>query len=161
LGPGESGEILVKGPQIMKGYYDNPKATAETLVDGWLHTGDIGHYDKDGYLIVVDRFKELIKVKGLQVAPAELEALLVTHEAVADAAVIGKKDERLGEAPVAFVVLKDTFKPTAEMAAELQQFVAGRVAPFKKLAGGIEFRKEIPKAASGKILRKNLRAELS
>jgi len=160
LDKNENGELLVRGPQVMKGYFENEKATADTLIDGWLHTGDIGHFDEDGHIIIVDRFKELIKVKGLQVAPAELEALLVTHDSVADAAVIGRPDERLGEAPVAFIVLKPNYKPTEETANELKAFIAERVAPYKTLAGGIEFRSEIPKAASGKILRRVLKAEL-
>jgi len=160
LDKNENGELLVRGPQVMKGYFENEKATSEAIIDGWLHTGDIGHYDEDGHVIIVDRFKELIKVKGLQVAPAELEALLVTHEFVADAAVIGKPDERLGEAPVAFVVLKANYKPSDEVANQLKAFIAERVAPYKVLAGGVEFRSEIPKAASGKILRRVLKAEL-
>jgi len=160
LGQGQEGELLVRGPQVMKGYYKNEKATAEALVDGWLHTGDIGYYDEDKYLVTVDRIKELIKVKGFQVAPAELEALLLSHEAVVDAAVIGKPDERLGEAPVAYVVLRPNYKPSDDMVKQLQTFVADRVAPIKRLSGGIVFREAIPKSESGKILRKVLRQQL-
>jgi len=160
LDKGENGEVLVRGPQVMKGYYNNEKATNETIVDGWLCTGDIGHYDDDGYLVIVDRIKELIKVKGLQVAPAELESLLLTHHAIADAAVIGQPDDRLGEAPVAFIVLKPNYKPLDNLTTEIHAFISDRVAPYKRLVGGIHYRKEIPKAASGKILRRVLKQEL-
>lgn len=157
LGPGKSGELCVAGPQVMVGYLANKKATEETIVDGWLHSGDVCHYDEDGHVIVDDRIKEMIKVKGFQVAPAELEAILVGHPAVKDAAVVGIEDERLGEAPKAFVVLKPGAAKIA--AEELKKYVAERVATYKRLAGGIEFRSEIPKTPSGKILRRNLRAE--
>ncbi len=107
LGPDEDGELWVRGPQVMKGYLNNPAATAVTLdEDGWLHTGDIGHVDSDGHVFVVDRLKELIKYKGFQVPPAELESLLLTHPAVADAAVVGLPDEEAGEIPAGYVVLK-------------------------------------------------------
>ncbi|MDH4147987.1 MAG: AMP-binding protein, partial [Acidimicrobiia bacterium] len=136
------------------GYLNNAEATAATIdADGWLHTGDVGHIDADGHLFVVDRVKELIKYNGFQVPPAELEALLVTHPAVADVAVIGVPDEAAGELPKAFVVLK----PGAEAAAsELQEFVAGHVASYKQIRL-VEFIDEIPKSASGKILRRFLR----
>jgi len=151
---GGDGEIWVRGPQVMKGYLNNAEATAATIdADGWLHTGDVGHIDADGHLFVVDRVKELIKYNGFQVPPAELEALLVTHPAVADVAVIGVPDEAAGELPKAFVVLK----PGAEAAAsELQEFVAGHVASYKQIRL-VEFIDEIPKSASGKILRRFLR----
>src|SRR5208283_810992 len=104
-GPGERGEVWVRGPQVMRGYLDNPEATAATIDPvGWLHTGDLGIADEDGWLTIADRVKELIKYKGLQVAPAELEAILITHPQVADCAVIGVPDEEAGEAPKAFVV---------------------------------------------------------
>jgi acyl-CoA synthetase (AMP-forming)/AMP-acid ligase II len=151
LGPGQDGEIWVRGPQIMKGYLNNPTATAQMLdKEGWLHTGDIGHADADGDFYVVDRLKELIKYKGYQVPPAELEAILLTHPAVADAAVIPSPDEDAGEVPKAFVVLKGQATP-----AELMQFVAERVAPHKKVRL-VEAIDEIPKSASGKILRRKL-----
>ncbi len=151
LGVGERGEVWVRGPQVMKGYLNNPEATKATITpDGWLRTGDIGYADADGYLFVVDRLKELIKYKGMQVAPAELEALLLTHPAVADAAVIGSPDEDAGEVPKAFVVKKG--EATAEA---LMGFVAERVAPHKKVRR-LEFVEQIPKSPSGKILRRLL-----
>jgi acyl-CoA synthetase (AMP-forming)/AMP-acid ligase II len=151
LPPGRTGEICVRGPQVMKGYLNNPEATARTIdKDGWLHTGDLGYADADGWLYVVDRLKELIKYKGYQVAPAELEAVLLAHQAVADAAVIPSPDERAGEVPKAFVVLK-----TEATAEDLMAFVAARVAPYKKVRR-LEFVEQIPKSASGKILRRVL-----
>jgi acyl-CoA synthetase (AMP-forming)/AMP-acid ligase II len=153
LGPNQEGEICVRGPQVMKGYLNNPAATANMLdADGWLHTGDIGYADEDGYFYIVDRLKDLIKYKGFQVAPAELEALLLTHPAVADVAVIPSADEEAGEVPKAFVVLKPGASATAE---ELMAYVAGRVAPHKKIRR-LEFIEQIPKSASGKILRRVL-----
>jgi acyl-CoA synthetase (AMP-forming)/AMP-acid ligase II len=135
----------------MKGYLNRPEATAETIdADGWLHTGDLGYADEDGYFTIVDRLKELIKYKGYQVAPAELEAVLLAHPAVADAAVIPSPDEDAGEVPKAFVVLKE--EATAE---ELIAFVAVRVAPYKKVRR-VEFVELIPKSPSGKILRRVL-----
>jgi acyl-CoA synthetase (AMP-forming)/AMP-acid ligase II len=151
LGPGEQGEICVRGPQVMKGYLKRPDATAAMIEpDGWLHTGDIGYVDNDGYFYVVDRLKELIKYKGLQVAPAELEALLITHPAIADAAVIPSPDEEAGEVPKAFVVLKAPI--TAE---EIMAYVAERVAPYKKIRR-LAIIDQIPKSPSGKILRRVL-----
>ena len=148
------GEMWIRGPQVMKGYLNNPQATADTLdAEGWLHTGDIGHVDSDGHVFVVDRLKELIKYKGFQVPPAELEALLLTHPAIADAAVVGKPDEEAGEIPIAFVVLKPGQSVTPE---EVQEFVAGQVATYKRL-GEVTVIDAIPKSASGKILRRVLR----
>jgi acyl-CoA synthetase (AMP-forming)/AMP-acid ligase II len=148
---GETGELVAAGPQIMKGYLGRPEETAGMLdADGWLHTGDLGYVDADGYVYVVDRVKELIKYKGLQVAPAELEAVLLSHPAIADAAVVGARDEEAGEVPKAFVVAS---QPLSE--AEVMDFVAERVAPFKKVRQ-VEFVDEIPKAPSGKILRRVL-----
>ncbi|KAK2151138.1 hypothetical protein NP493_2671g00000 [Ridgeia piscesae] len=141
----------------MKGYLGNEKATRETIKDGWLLTGDLGFADADGQLIITDRIKKLIKYKGMQVAPAELESLLVTHPAVADSAVIGAPDERAGELPRAYVVLKPNLHVSED---ELQKFIAERVAPYKQLQGGLEFRKEIPKLAAGKVLRRVLNDEL-
>jgi 4-coumarate--CoA ligase len=154
LGAGADGEVWVRGPQVMTGYLNNPEATAATIDDdGWLHTGDIGHVDADGHLFIVDRLKELIKYKGFQVAPAELEAVLLTHPAIADAAVIGKPDDEAGEIPIAFVVLKEGQAATEE---EICAFVAEHVATYKQL-GGVAFIDAVPKSASGKILRRMLR----
>lgn len=152
LGPGQDGELWIRGPQVMKGYLNNAEATAATVdAEGWLHTGDIGHADADGYFRVVDRLKELIKYKAYQVPPAELEAVLLTHPAVRDAAVIGVPDPEAGELPKAYVVLKGDV--TAE---ELMMFVAERVAPYKKVRA-VEFIDAIPKSPSGKILRRLLK----
>jgi acyl-CoA synthetase (AMP-forming)/AMP-acid ligase II len=151
LGPGVCGEIWLRGPLGMKGYLDEPEATAATLdADGWIHTGDLGYADEDGYFYIVDRLKELIKYKGYQVAPAELEALLLSHPAVADVAVIPSPDEEAGEIPKAFVVLRC---PATEE--ELMAFVGERVAPYKKIRR-IEFVDAIPKSSTGKILRRVL-----
>ena len=150
--PGEDGEIWVRGPQVMLGYFNRPEETRATIdAEGWLHTGDIGHADEDGHFFIVDRLKELIKYKGLQVAPAELEALLLSHPAVADAAVVPFPDDDAGEIPRAFVVLKGT-----ATAAELMAYVAERVAPHKKVRR-LDFIGAIPKSPSGKILRRLLR----
>ncbi|KAL9952230.1 hypothetical protein ACROYT_G039452 [Oculina patagonica] len=153
LGPNQDGEICVKGPIVMKGYTNNPEATAKTIdSDGWLHTGDIGHYDEDEYFFIVDRLKELIKYKGFQVPPAELEALLISHPNIDDVAVIGVPDLEAGELPKAFVVRRGDV--TSE---EIMKFVAKKVLPQKKLRGGVEFIDQIPKSPSGKILRRELR----
>jgi acyl-CoA synthetase (AMP-forming)/AMP-acid ligase II len=151
LGPNKEGEVCVRGPQVMMGYLNRAEATAATIdSEEWLHTGDIGYADDEGHFFIVDRAKELIKYKGFQVPPAELEALLLTHECVADAAVIPCPDDEAGEVPKAFVVLKG--KATPE---ELMDFVAERVAPYKKIRL-LEFIDKIPKSASGKILRRVL-----
>ena len=150
---GELGEIWIRGPQVMKGYLNNPEATRDMLdSQGWLHTGDVGKTDEDGYLYVVDRLKELIKYKGFQVAPAELEAVVQSHPAVADAAVIPSPDEEAGEVPKAFVVRREGATVTAE---EIMAHVAGHVAPHKKVRR-VEFIDAIPKVPSGKILRRQL-----
>ncbi|HVF28843.1 MAG TPA: 4-coumarate--CoA ligase family protein [Pyrinomonadaceae bacterium] len=151
LGVNEEGEICVRGPQVMKGYLNRLDATAQTIdAEGWLHTGDIGYADADGHFFIVDRAKELIKYKGFQVAPAELEAVLLAHPSIADAAVIPCADDEAGEIPKAFVVLK------SEVACEeLMTFVAERVAPHKKIRR-VEVIEQIPKSPSGKILRRVL-----
>ena len=155
LPAGQEGEIYIKGPNVMKGYLNQPDATNKTLTkDGWLKTGDIGYFDQDGFFYITDRLKELIKVKGLQVAPAELEALLQNHPKVADAAVIGVPHERHGEAPRAFVVKKDTSLTEKE----LIDYVASHLSEHKHLTGGVKFTEAIPKTASGKILRRILRS---
>jgi len=142
----------------MKGYWGNPKATAETLTpDGWLKTGDIAYVDDAGKFFIVDRKKELIKVKGNQVAPAELEALLLEHPAVADVAVIGMPTEDGDEAPRAFVVRQPDQKSQSVTKDEIAKFVESKVTRFKRLAGGVEWIEVIPKNPSGKILRRQLR----
>ncbi|MHB6909147.1 4-coumarate--CoA ligase family protein [Streptomyces sp. DB-54] len=155
LGPGESGEIVIRGPQVMRGYLGCPAET-DAIVDpdGWLHTGDIGRTDADGWLYVVDRVKELIKYKGYQVAPADLEALLLAHQAIADAAVIGVTDADGNEVPKAFVVRQQGAELTAD---EIIAYVAERVAPYKKVRR-VEFLDSVPRATTGKILRRELRA---
>ena len=155
LGANQEGEICVRGPQVMKGYLNRPDATRAMIdSDGWLHTGDIGYADERGRFFVVDRLKELIKYKGMQIAPAELEALLLTHPSVADAAVIPIADEEAGEVPKAFVVLR-----SGASGDDIQAFVAQRVAPHKKLRV-IETIDAIPRSASGKILRRVLAARV-
>jgi acyl-CoA synthetase (AMP-forming)/AMP-acid ligase II len=158
-GPGEAntGELIVRGPNVMKGYLNNPEATKDTIdADGWLHTGDIAYADDEGYFFIVDRLKELIKYKGFQVPPAELEALLIKHEKIQDAAVIGVPDEEAGELPRAYVVLQ----ADQEMSeSDVQKYVEEHVAPHKRLRGGVEVVTEIPKSASGKILRRVLKAK--
>jgi len=154
-GPNQEGEILIRGPQVMKGYLNQPQATAEMIdKDGWLHTGDIGTIDDEGRYRVYDRVKELIKYKGYQVPPAELEGILLSHPAVADAAVIPAADEEAGEVPVAFVVTRSPVTETA-----LIDFVAERVSPYKKIRA-VTFIEAVPKSAAGKILRRELRERL-
>ncbi|WP_326699179.1 4-coumarate--CoA ligase family protein [Streptomyces sp. NBC_01754] len=154
-GPGADGEILIRGPQMMKGYLGRLEATAAMIdADGWLHTGDVGRVDEDGWLYVVDRVKELIKYKGYQVAPAELEALLLTHDAVADAAVIGVRDDDGNEVPKAYVVRRPTAPDLT--AGDVMAYVAERVAPYKKVRR-VDFVDSVPRGASGKILRRELR----
>ncbi|KAI8904666.1 hypothetical protein EDD86DRAFT_194625 [Gorgonomyces haynaldii] len=156
-GVDEPGELWVRGPMVMKGYLNNEKATKETIDrDGWLHTGDIAVVDKNGHFFIVDRLKELIKYKGLQVPPAELEAKLLAHPKVSDCAVIGVPDERAGELPRAFVVLKAGEELTEQ---EVQDFIASQVAEYKRLRGGVRFIASIPKSAAGKILRRMLKTE--
>ena len=153
LGFGEKGEVCVRGPQIMKGYLNRPEATAITIdSEGWLHTGDIGYVDEDGHFFIVDRAKELIKYKGFQVPPAELESVLLTHPAVADAAVIPVPDDEAGEVPKAVVVLKKDADADSD---SVMEFVAERVAPHKRIRY-LEFVDQIPKSPSGKILRRVL-----
>jgi acyl-CoA synthetase (AMP-forming)/AMP-acid ligase II len=147
----ERGELWIRGPQVMKGYLNNAEATADTIdAEGWLHTGDVAEVDADGHFEIVDRLKELIKYKGFQVPPAELEALLLAHPAIADAAVIGVPDEEAGELPKAFVVAGDEVSDE-----EIMDFVAEQVSPQKQVRL-IERVEEIPKSPSGKILRRVL-----
>lgn len=156
LGPNEDGELLVAGPQVMKGYHNNKKATDKTVIDGWLHTGDIAHYDESGQFFIVDRLKELIKVKGLQVAPSELEDIIRRHPGVNDVAVVGVPDERAGELPRAYVVRKN--RNVQEQS--IIDWVAERVAPHKKLGAGVMFVETLPKNQTGKILRRELKAQV-
>jgi acyl-CoA synthetase (AMP-forming)/AMP-acid ligase II len=151
LDSGHAGEVLIRGPQVTKGYWNNPAATDAAIdSDGWLHTGDIGVVDAEGYLTVVDRLKELIKVKGYQVAPAELESLLLEHPQIADVAVIPAADDEAGEVPKACVVAKGPLT-----ASEVMEFIAPRVAHYKRIRQ-VEFIQSIPKSPSGKILRRVL-----
>ena len=148
---GERGELCIRGPQVMKGYLNNPQATARTIDrDGWLHTGDVARIEPDGSVRIVDRIKELIKYKGYQIAPAELAAVLLTHPAIADAAVIALPDAEAGEVPKAFVAASNSITPE-----EIMEFVAEHVAPYKRVRA-LEIVEEIPKSPSGKILRRVL-----
>jgi len=152
----KEGELLMRGPQIMKGYLGRPEDTAASIDrEGWYHTGDVGYVDDDGWFFIVDRTKELIKYKGMQVAPAELEALLLTHPAILDAAVVRRADDEAGEIPKAFVVLKPDEASKATKADAIMAWVAERVAPHKRIRQ-MEFIDQIPKSASGKILRRLL-----
>ena len=158
LGPNQTGEICVKGPLVMKGYLHNDRATGEIIdADGWLHTGDVGYYDEEQDFFIVDRIKDLIKYKGFQVPPAELEDVLLSHRQVRDCAVIGVPDEMAGELPAAFVVLQAGESVTAN---EIERYVASKLSPQKQLRGGVFFVDEIPKTGSGKILRRQLRDAL-
>jgi acyl-CoA synthetase (AMP-forming)/AMP-acid ligase II len=151
---GERGELWVRGPQVMRGYLDDEEATAATIdAQGWLHTGDVAVVDDDGYYSIVDRLKELIKYKGYQVPPAELEALLLGHPGVADVAVVGVADEEAGELPKAFVVAAEGAGELDEE--ELMAWVGERVAPQKRVRL-VERIEAIPKSPSGKILRREL-----
>ncbi|XP_006393012.2 4-coumarate--CoA ligase 1 [Eutrema salsugineum] len=158
LSKNQPGEICIRGHQIMKGYLNNPAATAETIdKEGWLHTGDIGLIDDDDELFIVDRLKELIKYKGFQVAPAELEALLIGHSDITDVAVVAMKEEAAGEVPVAFVVKSKDSKLSED---DVKQFVSKQVVFYKRI-NKVFFVDSVPKAPSGKILRKDLRAKLA
>ncbi|XP_042519997.1 4-coumarate--CoA ligase 2-like [Macadamia integrifolia] len=157
LSRNQPGEICIKGNQIMKGYINDPEGTKRTIdKQGWLHTGDIGYVDEDDEIFIVDRLKELIKYKGFQVAPAELEAILVAHPKISDAAVAPMKDEVAGEVPVAFVVISNGIEVTED---EIKEYVSKQVVHYKRIKR-VFFVHAIPKAPSGKILRKDLRAKL-
>ncbi|OBT55808.1 hypothetical protein VE04_03260 [Pseudogymnoascus sp. 24MN13] len=156
---GQEGEFLIKGPIVTRGYYNNPEATAATFTpDGWLRTGDIG-LRRDGLFYIVDRKKELIKYKGLQIAPAELEAYLLSHESILDAAVIGVEDPKVerNEVPRAYIVRKGDKKSRLTTEQEVKDYVKKNLAAHKQLRGGVVFVDDIPKSSSGKILRRELR----
>ncbi|HVD30734.1 MAG TPA: long-chain fatty acid--CoA ligase [Methylomirabilota bacterium] len=152
LADGEVGEICVRGPQVMRGYWNKPQDTADVIRNGWFHTGDVGRRDEKGYVFIVDRKKEFIKYKGFGVGPAEVEAVLCEHPAVADAGVIGKANDEAGEIPKAFVQLRPNAQATAD---ELIAFVKERIADYKRVRE-IEFIEKVPRTASGKILRREL-----
>jgi long-chain acyl-CoA synthetase len=150
---GEPGELAVRGPNLFQGYWKHPEDTQMALRDGWLYTGDIARMDEEGYVFILDRKKEMIKYRGYQIAPAELEAILMEHPAVHDCAVVGIPEEKVGEIPKAFIVRKEGIDLSAE---EVMAFVAERVAPYKKVRD-VAFIHEIPKNPSGKILRRVLK----
>lgn len=152
---GKTGELAVRGPQVMKGYWNMPEETDVVLRDGWLYTGDVGRMDEDGYFFITDRKKDMIKYKGYSVYPRELEAILMEHPAVKECAVASKIDETAGEIPKAFIVLKEGASASEE---ELMDYVKERVAPYKRIRE-IEFRKELPKTLLGKALRRQLKKE--
>ncbi|KAD4179894.1 hypothetical protein R6Q59_023342 [Mikania micrantha] len=156
--PGVTGELWLRGPGIMKEYLKNVEASCSTIdKDGWLHTGDVVYFDHQGYLYIVDRLKDVIKYKGFQIAPADLEDILVSHPEIDDAAVIGRVDEEAGEIPMAFVVKKPKAKITQY---DVIEFVAKQVAPYKKVQK-VQFINAIPKSAAGKILRRELKHTFS
>ncbi|XP_045536849.1 probable 4-coumarate--CoA ligase 1 isoform X1 [Papilio machaon] len=151
----KSGELYLRGPQVMKGYWNNETATRETVDDeGWLHTGDVAYYDEDHYFYIVDRTKELIKVKGNQVSPTEIESVIMEQPEVADVAVVGIPDALAGEVPKAFVVLKANHKLTEK---QIYDVVAQKLTKYKHLEGGVAFLHSIPRNAAGKILRNELK----
>ena len=152
---GKTGELVVKGPQVMRGYWKMPEETDVVLRDGWLYTGDVGRMDDDGYFYITDRKKNLIKYKGYSVYPRELEDVLMEHPGVKECAVVGKPEEKAGEIPKAFIVLKEGASTSGR---ELMDFVKERVAPYKRVRE-IEFKKELPKTLLGKALRRELRKE--
>jgi acyl-CoA synthetase (AMP-forming)/AMP-acid ligase II len=158
LGPGQVGEICAKGPQIAMGYLDNPTSTAETFdEEGFFHTGDVGFLDEEGLIHIVDRIKEMVKVRGQQVAPAELEDLLQGHPAVEDVAVLGIPDDYSGEKPKAYVVLKQGQKPSVELGRTLLEWVKSKKSRYKWLVE-LEFAETVPKSPTGKLLRRVLKA---
>lgn len=155
LGPNQTGELLMRGPQVMKGYLNNQKATDEIIIPGgWLRTGDIGFYDEEGMFQITDRLKELIKVKGFQVPPAELEEILRTHPSILDAGVVGISHPVSGEIPRAFVIIKPGKSVTEK---DIQDYIAKNVVSYKRLEGGVQFVENIPKNPSGKIMRRELK----
>lgn len=157
LGPNTTGELVVKGPQVMKGYHNRPEETRDAFTkDGWFRTGDMMYYNDDKLLFVSDRLKELIKVKGFQVPPAELEEIIRDFPDIQDAAVIGIPHPNDGEVPRAYIVKQQGKNLDVK---KLEEFVAQKVAPYKRLKGGIEVVESIPKNATGKILRRMLKED--
>ncbi|KAK8753986.1 hypothetical protein OTU49_006299, partial [Cherax quadricarinatus] len=153
LPPGAKGELYIKTPVMMSHYHNNPQQTADTIdADGWFRTGDIASYQEDGNFIISDRIKEVIKVKGMQVSPSELEDVILGHPNVADVGIVGVEDERAGEVPRAYVVRHGQVTEQ-----QLHDFMESRVAPYKQLAGGIKFVEGLPKNSTGKLLRKELK----
>lgn len=163
LGPYQNGEIEIHTPCIMKGYYGCPEATAEAVNSGgWYRTGDFGYYDTEGRIHVIERMKEMIKCMDNVVTPAELEEILLTHKAVAEATVVGVPNSKYGEAPTACVVLKDCFKENLEsLATELKELIAGQAAVFKHLYGGVVFMEYLPKFDNGKVRRHELKTKVA
>jgi acyl-CoA synthetase (AMP-forming)/AMP-acid ligase II len=155
-GPDEKGEVLVRGPHIMTGYWNRPEATAEAIVDGWLHTGDVATIDPDGFVTIVDRTKDMIISGGENVYPAEIENVLLSHPGIADAGVIGVPSEKWGESPLAVLVSSDPNLAADDVIA----FCKGKLAPFKTVKA-VEFVDEIPRNPSGKILKRDLRVRFS
>jgi 4-coumarate--CoA ligase len=154
---GHEGEICLRGPNIFKGYYQNADATSSSFINGWFRSGDIGYIDGEGNLFLTDRYKELIKYNGFQVAPAQLEGLLLGHEAVDDVAVIGVwSRERETELPRAYVVIGKEYRAGRALEKEVCGWLETKVAPYKRLRGGVRFVEEIPKSAAGKVLRRVL-----
>ncbi|CAN7981691.1 unnamed protein product, partial [Ixodes pacificus] len=162
LGPYQKGELVVQSKTLMKGYYGRPEATQEVLSsDGWLRTGDLGYYDSNGQIYIVDRIKQMIKCMGNIVTPAELEEILTTHEAVLEAAVVGIPSSKYGEAPVACVVVKEFQEECLDsLEQELKELVAGQTSTHKHLYGGVVFMNSLPKSESGKILRQQLKSRI-
>jgi len=150
---GESGEVVLRGPQVMKGYWNKPEETANVLKDGWLYTGDVGKFDEDGYLFIVDRKKDMLIYKGYNVYPRDLEEVINEHPAVAQSAVVGKKDDRYGDLPVAFVELVEGQKATEE---ELLEYANEHLAKYKKIRV-LKIEESLPASLAGKVLRRELR----
>jgi long-chain acyl-CoA synthetase len=160
VAPGEQGELVMRGPQFMMGYWKEPQATAAVLRDGWYYSGDIVRTDADGFYYVLDRRKEMIKYKGFPVAPAEVESVLLEHPAVRDCGVVAKPDDEAGEIPCAFVVVRDGYTPSDALDRQLRDFVADRLAHHKQ-PREVRFVDTLPRTPSGKILRRELRNALS
>jgi acyl-CoA synthetase (AMP-forming)/AMP-acid ligase II len=154
VGPGERGEIVLRGPEVFKGCWRDPEATERAFAGGWFHTGDVGVRDEDGYLFIVDRLKDMIVSGGENIAGSEVERVLYEHDAVLECAVVGRADERRGEVPVAFVVLRDGVAATAE---ELVGHCRGQLAKFK-VPKDVTFLDALPRNPSGKVLKRELRA---